>query len=505
MRNVSDLLRLGAARWPTSDCVAFRGRRHTYQEFAEFVGGQAESLREQGIGPGDAVMTIGNNSDVLLGSYLALANVGALHVPLNTMTTVQEAADAAARTSAVAVIYGADYVGLVEKLRTRDSTVKTWIALESELAGDLSDARRAPMQAQAVGGDDPAMVIFTSGSTGRPKGCVKSHWNLLWHILNSQLGMPRTAADRELYAIPLAGIGLANFALVNFLSGAALVLERFDAGTILPTIASERITVGFLPPTMLHAILRVPGQDCIELITFRRLDTGYEMSARLRAQVAERFGDIVHYGYGSSEGTISYAPAECFMTDPQCVGSVFGLDELSVVNENGTPVAEGEVGEIIGRGPSVFREYLGDPELTAETLRDGWYHTGDLGWMGPGAMLHFAGRLKDMIKTGGMNVAAAEVEEALARHPAVDSVAVVGLHDERWGEAVVTAVVSVAGTDPTESELSEFARDQLANYKRPKHYVLLDELPVNSTGKIAKGQLREILQQKLTITTNSPS
>jgi fatty-acyl-CoA synthase len=493
--NLCDVLRLGAARWPDHECVVYRERRHSYADFATVSGGQAAELSDAGIARGDAVVVLAENSDLLLATFLAIAAIGALNVPLNTMSILDEAIDVVGRTNAAAVLYGSEFADLAEQLRVRCPSVRLWQQLDATT--DSVTWRRAPLPEPVSGGDEPAMVIFTSGSTGRPKGCVKSHGNLVAHMLHAQLGMPRTADDRDLYVIPLAGIGLANFALLNLLVGAALVLDRFDPAETLRLLATERITTVFLPPTMLHAMLVVPGQAEHDLSRLRRIDTGYEMSARLRGEIATRFGPIVHYGYGSSEGTLSYAPADRFMAEPQCVGVVFGLDELAVVDSVGRRVPVGEVGEIIARGPSVLCEYLGDPALTRATIRDGWYHSGDLGRMGPDGMLYFAGRLKDMIKTGGLNVAAAEVEQAIALNVGVEEVAVLGVPDDKWGEAVVAAVVAVPGAGLTAGDLQQHARERLAGYKRPKHFVLLDRLPINAAGKVSKGVLRVLVEQRI--------
>jgi len=493
MHNLADVARLGAMRWPGREAVVYRGRRYTYAEFAELVGGRVHDLTRRGVGRGDAVVTMAGNSDLLLATYLAIAAIGALNIPLNTMTTVDETADVLARTGARLAYYAPEFTAQRDALPERAE----WVLLDAAAVETDPAWARAALPTPAGGADEPAMVIFTSGSTARPKGCVKSHSNLIWHIVNAQLGMPRGPLDREVYVIPLAGIGLVNFALLNLLVGATLVLDRFTPEGTLRGIQDERATHCFLPPTMLHAMLSVPDQGTYDLSTLRRVDTGYEMSARLRNAIADRLGPIVHYGYGSSEGTLSYATAPEFMTDPQCVGVVFGLDELAIMDPDGALLGEGQVGEIVSRGPTLLGGYLGDAELTAAALREGWYHSGDLGWLGPGRNLHFAGRLKDMIKTGGLNVSAAEVEQILARHPRVESVSVVGVADDKWGEAVVAAVVPVPGSAVSEAELAAFAAENLAGYKRPKRYLIRLELPVNPSGKVAKGVLRRLAEHEL--------
>ena len=496
MQNIADIVRFGAERWPNSDCVTYGNRAHTYQEFSVLIGGMAQRLGAVGIGPADSAVIIGDNSDLTLASYFALAQLGATNVPLNAMLTPIEAADVVQRTGAKAVLYGIEYEEFVARLRPLAPTVQTWMPLDAGQNADTSQWPHAPMTISRRGGNDAAFVIFTSGSTGRPKGCVKTHSNMIWHAVNVQLSMPKVADDRELFVIPMAGIGFANSILSSLLGGASVYLERFEPTRALDAIERHRISILFMPPTMLHSLLQVGGQEQRDLTSLRRLETGYQISGRLRDSIAARFGGIVRYGYGTSEGSCSYAPAELFLTDPTCVGRVLGLDEIAIVDPEGRHVPDGQVGEIALRGPSILHQYLDDSALTKAAIDDGgWFHTGDLGRMSPGRMLHFVGRLKDMIKTGGSNVAAAEVEANLATHPDVNAVAVVGVQDDKWGEAVVAVIAPAPASGLTAEALTAFARSGLAAYKRPKHYVLVDELPLNPSGKVAKGQVQELAQR----------
>lgn len=504
MPRMHDLVRIGADRYGDRPCIVHAGRSSSYREVESRVASTARRLLDRGVRNGDAVVTVGRNSDDLVVLYLALSAIGAVNVPLNTMTVPVEAESIASRTSARWIVSGVGFDALAHALAGLE-TVKGWLRLGADRDPDSVDGEvlstdsglieRLDLDDRAEA-TDTAMVIFTSGSTGRPKGCIKSHRSLVWHAINRQLSTPRRHDDRELFVVPLGGIGFANYVLLDLLAGAAVVVEPFDAELAWRVLEQQHVTITLLAPTMLHAMLAAepsPASDCGSL---RSLETGYEMAMGLRHRVVERFGEIVRYGFGTTEGSISYADPATFVSDPKLVGLVAGVDELRVVGPDGQPVADGEVGEIVVRGPSLFDGYLGDDEATREAFRSGWYHTGDLGRLGDGRRLSFEGRIKDMIKTGGHNVAASEVEEALAQHEGVVQVAVVGLPDDRWGEKIVAAIVGTGG-QPDESRLRQHLATRIAKYKQPKAYVMLEELPLNPGGKVAKGTLRDLLAASL--------
>jgi fatty-acyl-CoA synthase len=496
MLNIVEILRLTSGRTPDAPCTVWKGRRRTYSEMLSLVGSITRELAQRGVSRGACVVTAGSNSDLMLATYMANAALGGITVPLSSMLTLDEARDIVTRTGARHLVSGPEHGYQADQLAELEAEIGNALDLEDWERHADTEQRSAPSILGPVGGDSPAMIIFTSGSTGRPKGCVKTHANLIWHAVNRQISMPRRPADRDVYVIPPGGIGFGNYVLNDLLAGCSVILDSFDARRTFELIEGERATLAFLPPTMLHAMLNVEGSEGFDCSSLRAIETGYEMSLRLRERAVSRFGNIIWYGYGSSEGTISFSDPSTLLSDPKCVGRVCGLDEIAVVDENDQPVPDGVIGEIVGRGPTILPEYFDNPELTAHALRNGWYHSGDLGRLEPGKLLHFEGRIKDMIKSGGYNVAAAEVEEAIASHPAVSTVAVVGITDDYWGEAVTAAVVlSTQDGGLTEAELREYLRPRLARYKCPKRVVFLESLPLNPSGKVAKRELRRLLEK----------
>jgi fatty-acyl-CoA synthase len=491
--NVADVLRLAARTYGDREMVAFRDRRFTYREFNDRVNRLADGLRRSGVEQDDVVASVAYNSDGLLALYFALAKLGAVSVPLNTMLTRDDVEDLVHKSGARALVYGEEWDDRVQGIPGVEL-----IAVSGDDPSSLQhlEAAGAPDEPPLIeGGARPATVIFTSGSTGSPKGCMKSHANMLWSAIHCQIETPRSQNDIELYVIPLAGVGFANFLMPAVLGGARVVLDRFDPARGLESIESERVSHVFLAGSMLDAMLRVEGQERFDLSSLRLIETAYQLSGRLRDAIAERFGPIVRWCYGSTEGTNWAAPAEAFSTRPDCVGFPKGIDEFRIVDDDGNPLPPGEVGEVLVAGPTVMLGYLADPEETAAVLHDGWLLTGDLGEIDTDGMMLFRGRKKDMIKTGGMNVAAGEVELALARHGEIAEVAVIGVADDKWGEAVTAVVVPADGRVPHDAfveDLRAHCRATLAGFKRPKEYIVMDELPKNPTGKVAKGVLQEL-------------
>lgn len=493
--NLGDLLRNAAQRHPDREFVVCGDRRFSFATFNARVNRIAHALGDLGIAPGDHVATIGYNDDALLALTFALAKLGAVSVPLNTMLTASDVDDVLERSGARAFVFAEEFAPLADELA---ADLPLWLGLgrpagrAADGLGDLEKGRPEVEPPPAPSGDASATVLYTSGSTGRPKGCTKSHANQIFSAINCQLETPRRRGDTELFTVPLSGVGFANFVLPNVISGSRVVITRFEAASCLELIERERVTHVFLAGTMLAAMLECPGQERRDLSSLRLVETAYQLSDRVRAGIAERFGPIVRYCYGSSEGSNWAAPAEMFLERPDCVGFPKGLDRYRIAGEDGAELPDGEVGEVLVAGPTVMLGYLGEPDASEEALRDGWLHTGDLGLRDTDGMMLFRGRKKDVIKSGGLSVAAGEVELAIARHDAVAEVVVIGVPSDRWGEAVRAVVVprGGAGSDDLLVALQDHCREHLAGYKRPKDIVFAAALPKNPGGKIAKAEVQ---------------
>lgn len=493
------LLRLSAARHGGVDMVAFEGTSYTYRVFNRQVNALAGRLSELGIGTGDRIQILSENGPDYVRLMFAANKIGAVSIPTNAMLVEHELAgvlrigrpkmffasrhhlDLARGAIGTTALDGTQLIEL-----TTDGEES---ALGPSLFSDLDGTDRDPTPRAPVGDQDPGVILFSSGSTGMPKGIVKSNGSLVWSAINRQIAEPRRPGDREAFVLPLAGIAFANFLLTDVLSGATcLLLRRWDPEAATELLGQRGTTHVFLAPTMMVSIDRSrPG------VTFpgvQVVETSFEFPMSNRHLARRLFPNAaILWSYGSTEAAMARTPPEYLFSDPGCVGYASGLDEFAVDANGDLDDGEHELGEIRSTGPTVMLGYLSEDEDGMTLPDDGWLRTGDLGWIDDDSALHFSGREKDMIKSGGSNVFAREVELVLMDHPAVAQAAVIGIPDEYWGESVVAFVETAASV--TIADLQAHVESRLAPFRRPKSYFQIDEIPRNPTGKVAKGVLRD--------------
>jgi acyl-CoA synthetase (AMP-forming)/AMP-acid ligase II len=473
--------------------VVDRQGKVTYEELERRIAALAGALVELGLG-GATVATLSANTTATVALYMALARAGATAVPLNTRLTAAEKRYVLEDSGAAAILAEAEWVEEARALGAELEAVRTVLA-----TGDLGEgAPLAPNRdADPARELEPATILYTSGTTGFPKGVVRSHRANAWNMVNSALGAPRTPDDVELFNLPAFGIGFLHFALPALLGGATLVLDgAFEAGRVWELLERRRVTRTFLAPTMIDAMLAVPGHEARDLSALETVCTAYAFPERLRRAALRRFGPVFVYMYGLTEAQLTCATADEFATEPSSVGVSMGVSEVAVLDSAGAPLPAGEVGEIGFAGPSLMSGYHGLPEASAEALTaDGWLRTGDLGRFDTGGALHYAGRSKEMIKTGGFSVDPVEVENAILAREEVREAAVVGAESERWGEEVVAVVSLRPGGELDEGALLAACRERIASYKVPKRVFVLAELPKNATGKVERGRLRDLVAE----------
>jgi acyl-CoA synthetase (AMP-forming)/AMP-acid ligase II len=456
-------LRAACERNPRREALRHRGRSLSFAELERGIADLAAGMAARGLA-GETVAWVLPNAPEAIMVTMALARIGAVAVPLNDRLTEEERA------------FIRDDAGVVATIDSDDV---------AELRGEGD-----PERGWGVADDAPATIIYTSGTTGAPKGVVRSHRANAWNVVNSALGSPRAPGDVELFTLPAFGIGLLHFAVPALLGGATVVLDdAFDARRVWALLDGSDVTRTFLAPTMMSALLAVDdGADTTSLTT---ISTAYELSDGLRARALERFGDVFIYMYGLTEAQLTATRPGEFTAKPGSAGGAMGALRVRIVDPvTGAALPPGETGEIALHGPATMDGYHRRPEETAKVLRDGWVHTGDLGRLDADGDLHYRGRLKEMIKTGGFSVDPREVEQVLAAQEGVAEAAVVGVPDEHWGEMVVAFVAGAGSVDP--EALRAACRARLAGYKVPKHVRVLDALPLNATGKVARARLREL-------------
>jgi HIP---CoA ligase len=491
------------------------GTRLSYAELAEQAGTFAAGLVASGIEPGDRVAIWAFNSAEWVIAVLGIFQAGAVLVPVNTRFKGIEAADILSRSRArllvtVTDFLGTDYVAMLEgtgaglpALETivvaRGPAPTKTVTWERFLGRATAEARtEAARRGRAIGTDAPSDILFTSGTTGVPKGVVQTHGRTL-RVATDWVAMTGlTAGDRYLMVNPYFHMfGLKAGILASVAAGATMLPEAvFDVGRVLVRVAEEQVTVLPGPPTLYQAILDHPDRDRRDLSSLRVAVTGAaDIPVELIRRVNEElpFSTIIT-GYGLTEGGTAAATSP--EDDVEAIATTVGRPrpgfELRIANDKGQDVASGEAGEILLRGGSVMAEYLDDPAATAQALSaDGWLKTGDLGVIDESGRLRIVGRSKDMFIVGGFNAYPAEIENALLRHTDIQQAAVIGIPDDRLGEVGMAFVVTKVGAVISAAEIVEWCRDQMANYKVPRRLELVDELPLNATGKVMKDALRD--------------
>lgn len=511
--NLGRVLRLSAMKFGQRTVLDYEGTQFSYRDFNAQVNALAHRLQDVGVAKGDRVMLLSENSPAYLRSLFALAKVGAVSLPTNSMLTpgdISRVIDVArprfafvgrtyAATMTEAVAGATAGKGLQMAELSGDDRV-TRIDSTFSLSIDWTfQPTSEPVMAEPVSDADVALILFSSGSTGTPKGVVKSHSSVVWSAINRQIAEPRRPGDREGFCLPLAGIAFANFVLTDVLTGATCVMvPRFDPRRVGRMLADEKVTHIFLAPTMMAAIERENQGQSYDGV--RVVETSFEFPLEQRQKALDLFPQArILWSYGSTEASMARTPPEVFTADVSCVGYASGLDEYRVTPDRAVDLGgatNDQVGDIEANGPTLFQGYLSASDEgidTGEVLDDGWFRMGDLGWMDENGALHFSGRSRDIIKSGGANVFARDVELALLDHPSVTDVAVVGLQDPYWGESVV-AVVEI-GDDHSidKGALDGHLAQRLAAYAKPKAYFLVAALPKNPTGKIAKGVIRQLI------------
>jgi fatty-acyl-CoA synthase len=506
---LADLLARSAVRAPDKTAIVFGELRQSFAELDALVSRTAAGLAERGVVKGDRVVLLARNSHGFAVAYFALARIGAVSVPVNFMLTPHEIAYVLEHSGAVGVVAGADLTATADAALAEaglDVTALRVRAVIGEAAGPAVGWERLAALGESAAAcpeadlddDDPVQIMYTSGTESRPKGAVMTSRNLLAQYTTAIVDGGMAADDVEIHALPLYHCAQLHCFLTPdvYLGATSIILSAPDAATILATVEAEKVTKLFCPPTVWIALLRHPDFDSRDLSSLRK---GYYGAAAMPVEVLgelrRRLPQLALYNfYGQTE----MSPVATILgpeDQERKAGSAgrAGLNvETRVVDDNDEPVAPGVVGEIVHRGPHTMLGYWNDPERTADAFRNGWFHSGDLGVLDDEGYLAVVDRKKDMVKTGGENVAGREVEEVIHAHPAVAEAAVFGITHPYWIEAVTAVVVPKPGQKVEPDEIIAHCREHLAGFKVPKYVVVTDTLPKNPSGKILKRELRSL-------------
>jgi fatty-acyl-CoA synthase len=494
------LVRRPATVHPDRVAVIEREVTWTWRTFDEQVTRGADALRRLGIGQGDRIAAADYNSLEYLSLYYGAARLGAIMCPLNYLCAPDELGYMLADFDPALVVAGDEFANAVFAAAPPAAHRLRF----GEGAGDWRALRDAANPHASLAPVDPAsihVVMYTSGTTGRPKGVCHTHLAHYLDGMGAALGYGLTRDDRYVVHAPsFHGASWDHMKLFFCCDGSVVLTPRFDPVTVMEAVSRHGVTVLFAVPAVLRRLLEHPGFAEHDLSTVRMVFFGgaigsLDVLPKFAAAVGRE--DIIYQQmYGLTEGGpfVTVSPHDTGARKPLSVGRALPGVAMDLRSpETGESLAPGEVGEIVVAGPGVMDRYWRNPEATAEAIRDGWLHTGDLAVRDEDGDYAIVDRLKDMVRSGGENVYAAEVERVLMTHPAIVEAAVVGLPDDRWDERVV-AVIRVAGEDQIDIEaVRAHCRERLAAYKVPKQVEIVDDFPRTGLGKIAKSDLRAVL------------
>jgi long-chain acyl-CoA synthetase len=494
---IAGLIRAQAGARPGKTEIAFAGRDVTYADLDRRSNQAARALRATGVCPGDRVAVIDRNGPEFFDLLFGAAKVGAVLVAVNWRLSPPEMAFIINDSTTSVLVLGheaaeqLDAMGELPRVHTKvviGKGYEEWLA-----TADSTDP------GVTTTGDDVVTQVYTSGTTGLPKGALITNSNLgtLLQLLSDLMGVHERSVT--LSVMPLYHVAGSAGALLGVYSGATVVLHReVNPAAIVDAIESDRITFTNFVPAVIQMVLAVPGVGERDFSSIEAVAYGASpISEAVMLRASEVFGRLYQlYGLTETTGVATALPPEAVDRDHperlRSAGTVLAGHELRIAGADGRDLSAGEVGEVCVRGPLVMKGYWNRPEATTQAIDpDGWFHSGDAGYLDDAGYLYIRDRIKDMIISGAENVYPAEVENVLMGHAAVADAAAIGIPDDRWGEAVKAVLVRAPGCETSDADIIAYCRTRLAGFKCPTSIDWVDALPRNPSGKILKRELRE--------------
>ena len=506
---LDEIVRRNALRFPDKAAFIMADVQRTWRETDERVTRLANALAEHRVRPGDRVAVLLPNCPEYFEIYFGCARAGVIVIPLNYRLTARELAQILVHGEPSLLLVASEYLKQIQELEALlPNLCRLWVVGDTGMEGArayeevlaAAGTQRRPVN---VPDADPCAIFYTSGTTGLPKGAMVSHVNLEMNGYNQMIADRSRRDDINLLATPVYHIGAVFMAVTYMMLGCTQVmLPRFQPALWLETLARRRATVALLVPTMVNAVLHDPRCAGADLSSLRLIFYGGgPMPTTVLEQAMGTFKCSFTQGYGLTETLeATFLTADDHVPDGdelqrarlasagrEAVGA-----EIRIVNTENNEVPQGEMGEILVKSRSVIAGYWKMPEESTRVIRDGWFHTGDVGYLDPDRYLFVVDRIKDMVISGGVNIYTKEIEGVLYQHPAVLEAAIIGVPDEEWGEVVTAIVARKPDMKVTAEELIEHCRASLASYKKPRQVLFVAELPKNPSGKILKRELRAL-------------
>ena len=503
--NVAAIVRTHGAERPDRTAIVYEERTITWLELDQRSNAVAAGLTAAGVGAQDRIARIDKNDPSYFEMLFGSAKVNAVTVDVNYRLAPPEMVQIVNDSQAKVLFVGPDFISVLDKIEPELTTVTKIVVLGESASHDsyetwVGSNVGAADPGVVADGSDVALQLYTSGTTGLPKGVMLTHDNLFGFVNEVAPSWGFTGDSVSIVVMPLFHIAGSGWSIASMVMAAKCVLLReVDPTLILKKIEDEKVTHAIFVPAVLQFLLMMPTLPTTDLSTMELIAYGASpITEKVLRGSMEAFGCKFVQVYGLTETTGAIVQLDAEDHDPdnrpellRSCGKPYPWVQVRVVDEDGKDLSAGEVGELWIKSKQVMKGYWNKPDETAAALTDdGWFKTGDAGYVKDG-YLYLHDRVKDMIVSGGENVYPAEVENALMGHPDVADVGVVGIPDERWGEAVHAVVVKAEGTDPTPESLIAFAREHLAGFKCPKSISFTEALPRNPSGKILKRELRE--------------
>ena len=504
MYTLGEIVRKGAILYPDNVAIVCEETRLTYKEFNNRVNRFANALSKMGYKKGDRITILSENNHKYLEIYFATSKLGMSLTPLNFRLSNSELEHIVTNSEATCFITADGYEKRAQGLQNKFSSIIDWITLDNETQGFLyyetllkeSSDKEPDIE---IDENEMAVLMYTGGTTGLPKGVMMSHRNLMTALIGLNISCKFASHDATCQVLPLFHLAFWPAMCVLIAGGKVVITRKPELDIICRLIQDEKCTHINAVPTLYTWLLQFPDVDkynlsSLNLITY----AGSPFPPDVLKQCIKKFGNIFSQGYGMTEAlgaTLLRQKDHVLEGEKSKLLSSAGQEELvakvKIVNEEGVEVNTGEVGEVAICGKHVMMGYWKNPELTAKTIRHGWYHSGDMGYMDENRYLFLVDRKADMIVTGGENVYPKEVEDVLYEHPAVLEVAVVSAPDKKWGERVQAVVVLKEGLTASEDELVAHCKGNLGGYKCPKDVKIWDEIPKTPLGKILRKDVKK--------------
>ena len=503
-QNLLQLLRQRVGAAPQKDFLFSEsdGRRFTYAQFEQAVNRAAKLLQSHGVGKREVVSLLMPNSVEYIIAYFACWQLGALAGPVNSLLKEEEISFVLNNSEAKTILVHSEFQPRLDNIRTNLPHLKSVVVFddEAEATREFSNSSEPGPSLSDIDLDNEAIIIYTSGTTGKPKGCLLTHRNLIANARQISQWLQFTTDERLLTIMPLFHMNAVSVTTMSALyaGGVTVVSPKFSATRFWQIISDYEITSFGSVATMLSMLLSTYPEGVPAGLKTDQLRFAMCGSAPVPAEVMQRFEEtfncLVIEGYGLSESTCrsTFNPPDKRRRAGSC-GVPIG-NEMRVVDDDDNEVSDGELGEIVMRGENILKGYYRNEEATALAFRNGWFHTGDIGYCDPDGFFYIVDRKSDMIIRGGENIYPREIDEVLYQHPAIAAAATIGVPDKLYGEEVVAFIVLKEGREATEEEIIAFCREHLADYKSPKTIRMVDSIPKGPTGKLLKRELARQFQ-----------